>query len=274
MTIKKDKTGLTEKEFLRNYRADGYEKPSVSTDILVLGTSPDLKNMRILLVKRDEHPFLDMWSLPGGFVHQDETAYQAAARVLSQKAGIENTYLDQIYTFTRPGRDPRTWVMSIAYLALVSDARDEVVDGTYKTMESAWFDMIIDQDEIRFVNQNRHVEIKYSIESKSFKNGRITYENLVSTPASKEQLAFDHIEIIIESFLKLKAEFEHTDLSFNMIGEKFTLPDLQAVYELVLGRKLYKTNFRALVAPKIEATCEKRKSIISNKMSAEYRYIG
>ncbi|MCR4996770.1 MAG: NUDIX hydrolase, partial [Butyrivibrio sp.] len=100
------------------------------------------------------------------------------------------------------------------------------------------------------------------------------YENWVSKPASKEELAFDHIEIIIESILKLKAEFEHTDLSFNMIGEKFTLPDLQALYELVLGKKLYKTNFRAMIAPKVEATGAKMKSVCSNKMSAEYRYKG
>lgn len=269
-----DKNGLTEKEFLQNYKADKYDKPSVTTDILILGTSSDLKRLKILLVKREEHPFLEMWSLPGGFIHQDETAYQAASRVLSQKAGLEDTYLDQIYTFTKPGRDPRTWVMSIAYLALVSstgnmeDKRIEA-DGAF-----AWFDLIIDQEEISFVNQDIDVEIRYSIENKSFKNGRIVYENLVAAPKSSQKLAFDHIEIIIESILKLKEEFEHTDLSFNMIGEKFTLPDLQAIYELVLGRKLYKTNFRALVAPKIEATGEKRKSVTSNKMSAEYRYIG
>lgn len=269
MAQKLDKNGLTEKEFLKKYKADNYERPSVTTDILALGTSPDLKNLRIFLVKRDEHPYVGQWSLPGGFVHQDETAYQAASRVLSQKAGIENTYLDQIYTFTKPGRDPRTWVMSVAYLSLVSDTA--LLNGS-EVQDSAWFDLIIQQEEIRFVNEDRKVEIKYSIENKTFKNGRITYENWVPTLSSKNGLAFDHIEIIIESILKLKAEFEHTDLSFNMIGEKFTLPDLQALYELVLGKKLYKTNFRALVAPKIEATGEKRKAIISNKMSAEYKY--
>ena len=89
-----------------------------------------------------------------------------------------------------------------------------------------------------------------------------------------EKLAFDHVEIIIESIMKLRTFFENSDLAFNMAGETFTLPDLQALYELVLGKKLYKTNFRALVAPKIEATGEKIKSKTSNKMSAEYRYMG
>lgn len=283
MTQKKDKNGLTEKEFLKDYKEGDYERPSVTADILVLGTSADLRTLKILLVKRDEHPYLEQWALPGGFVRKDETAYQAAERKLSQETGLEGVYLDQIYTFTNPARDPRTWVMTIAYLALVSDTSDDVLHGVtcagdYDSdggvQDAAWFDLVIDAESISFINDERNVEIRYSIENKRFKNGMIYYENWVSEPASKEELAFDHIEIIIESILKLKAEFEHTDLSFNMIGEKFTLPDLQALYELVLGKKLYKTNFRAMIAPKVEATGAKMKSVCSNKMSAEYRYIG
>lgn len=283
MTQKKDKNGLTEKEFLKDYKAGDYERPSVTADILVLGTSADLRTLKILLVKRDEHPYLEQWALPGGFVRKDETAYQAAERKLSQETGLEGVYLDQIYTFTNPARDPRTWVMTIAYLALVSDTSDDVLHGITcagvgesegGVQDAAWFDLVIDADSISFINAERNVEIRYSIVNKRFKNGRIYYENWVSSPASKETLAFDHIEIIIESILKLKAEFEHTDLSFNMIGEKFTLPDLQVLYELVLGKKLYKTNFRAMIATKVEATGEKMKSISSKKMSAEYRYKG
>ena len=281
MTQKKDKNGLTEKEFLKEYKAGDYDRPSVTADILVLGASADMRTLKILLVKRDEHPYLDRWALPGGFVHGDETAFQAAQRKLSNETGLEGVYLDQIYTFTRPDRDPRTRVMTIAYLALVSDTSDDMLRGvtcaglgedTGGVRDAAWFDLVIDQGSISFTNAERNVSIEYSIENKRFKNGRIFYENWVSSLKSKEELAFDHIEIIIESFIKLKAEFEHTDLAFNMMGDTFTLPDLQALYELVLGKKLYKTNFRAMVAPKVDATGAKMKSISSNKMSAEYRY--
>ncbi|MEE3495743.1 MAG: NUDIX hydrolase [Butyrivibrio sp.] len=281
MTQKKDKNGLTEKEFLKEYKAGDYDRPSVTADILVLGASADLRTLKILLVKRDEHPHLDRWALPGGFVRGDETAFQAAQRKLSNETGLEGVYLDQIYTFTRPDRDPRTRVMTIAYLALVSDTSDDMLRGvtcaglgedTGGVRDAAWFDLVIDQGSISFTNAERNVSIEYSIENKRFKNGRIFYENWVSSLKSKEELAFDHIEIIIESFIKLKAEFEHTDLAFNMMGDTFTLPDLQALYELVLGKKLYKTNFRAMVAPKVDATGAKMKSISSNKMSAEYRY--
>ena len=245
-----------------------YDKPSVTTDILVLGVDESFAHLKALLIKRDEHPYLGFYALPGGFIKKDETAYQAAARKLCEEAGIKDVYLDQIYTFTRPGRDPRTWVMSIAYLALVGDVSEIKTTGE-------WFDLNFEDDKIRLYGEESGTEIIYHVSKRKFKNGRIEYENRVADTKGKgEKLAFDHVEIIIESIMKLRTFFENSDLAFNMAGETFTLPDLQALYELVLGKKLYKTNFRALVAPKIEATGEKIKSKTSNKMSAEYRYIG
>lgn len=266
MPRKKDTNNLTEKEFLEQYTDAIYDKPSVTTDIMVLGVKEDFSGLKILLVKRDEHPFLDCYALPGGFVLKNETAYQAASRKLKDETGLEDIYLDQIYTFTKPDRDPRTWVMSIAYLALVSNASEIEPKGE-------WFDLNIEPERIELYSPESNTRIEYSIKNENFKNGKISYENWVATPASKQQLAFDHIEILIESFIKLRSVFEHWDLAFNMAGDTFTLPDLQALYELVLGKKLYKTNFRAMVTPKIEATGSKIKSGTSNKMSAEYRYI-
>ena len=267
----RDKNGLTEAEFLKAYKPGNYERPSVTADIMVLGTSEDLSRLKLLLVRRGGHPYIGHWALPGGFIEKDETAYQAAARELEEETGLTDVYLNQIYTFTKPGRDPRTWVMSIAYLALVSELKQ--VQGLDDAEDADWFDLRIADGKLRLENERLGVNIIYDIETKQFKNGRILYDNWVATPVSKDRLAFDHIEIIIESILKLKAEFEHTDLAFNLMEDKFTLPDLQALYELVLGKKLYKTNFRAMVQPKIQPTGEKRKSIISNKMSAEYIYL-
>ena len=268
MTERRDINGLTEKEFLEKYTDTQYDKPSVTVDILVLGVDESFASMKALLIKRDEHPFLGFYALPGGFIKKDETAYQAAARKLCEEAGVKDVYLDQIYTFTRPGRDPRTWVMSIAYLALVGDVSDIKTTGE-------WFDLEFEDDRIRLCNDETGTEIIYPISIKRFKNGRIGYENRVALQAKGgEKLAFDHVEIIIESIMKLRTFFENSDLAFNMMGETFTLPDLQALYEMVLGKRFYKTNFRALVAPKIEATGSKIKSRTSNKMSAEYRYIG
>ena len=257
---------ISEKEFLENYTDAGFDKPSVTTDILVLGVDESFATLKALLIKRDEHPYLGYYALPGGFVRKDETAYQAAARKLSEEAGISDVYLDQIYTFTKPGRDPRTWVMSIAYLALVGNPKNINTTGE-------WFDLSISDEQLRLYSEESGTEIVYPISVQSFQNGKIRYENWVAdTEGSGEKLAFDHVEIIIESILKLRTFFENSDMAFNMVGETFTLPDLQALYELILGKKLYKTNFRAMVAPKIEATGSKIKSGTSNKMSAEYRY--
>ena len=267
MPDKRDKNGLTEKEFLENYTDTIYEKPSVTVDILVLSVDNNISKLKALLVQRDEHPYLDQFALPGGFIRPDETAYQAAARKLYEETGLKDIYLDQIYTFTKPGRDPRGWVMSIAYLALIPEPI-ECKTG------AKWFDLEIRQGRIKLSNKAAFADITYGIKDETFKNGKISYENWVAGKVSEDGLSFDHIEIMIESILKLRSTFEHSDLAFNMAGETFTLPDLQALYELVLGRNLYKTNFRAMVSPKIEATGSKIKSRIKGKLSAEYRYIG
>lgn len=271
MAEPRDKNGLTESEFLQSYNAGKYERPSVTADILALGVKEDFSCLKILLIKRGGHPYIGKWALPGGFIRKTETAYQAAARELEEETGLKDVYLEQIYTFTKPERDPRTWVMSIAYMALVSELKH--VNGSDDADSAAWFDLIISPEKISLQNKDFGVNISYAIETKKFQNGAIKYENWVATPQTQELLAFDHIEIIIESFLNLKAKFEHSDLAFNLIGSKFTLPDLQVLYELILGKKLYKTNFRTMIAPKIKATGEKRKSASSNKMSAEYEYI-
>ncbi len=82
MPQERDKNGLTEKEFLESYTDTIYERPSVTTDILVLSVDESFSKLKVLLVKRDEHPFLGCFALPGGFIRPEETAYQAAVRKL------------------------------------------------------------------------------------------------------------------------------------------------------------------------------------------------
>ena len=161
----KDKNGLTEKKFLAHYNNKGYDKPSVTADILVLGSNSDFSRFRILLVKRGGHPFLGSWALPGGFIKKDETAYQAAARELSEETGLQNVYLEQIYAFTNPRRDPRTRVMSIAYLALICGFED--VAGSDDATDATWFDMTVNESGIRIFSAERGVEIFYGIEGES-----------------------------------------------------------------------------------------------------------
>ena len=106
-----------ELEFLRTYNADIFERPSVSVDVALLTARGDA--LEVFLIRRDEHPFKNDWSLPGGFVRLEEDLEDAAARLLEAKTGLQEVFLEQLYTFGAVKRDPRTRVISVAYYALV-----------------------------------------------------------------------------------------------------------------------------------------------------------
>lgn len=106
-----------ERAFLEAYDPSQFERPSVTVDVVILTLREG--GLQVLLVKRQHHPFKGFWSLPGGFVGMEESLDQAAARVLGAKSGLEQVYLEQLYTFGAPGRDPRMRIISVAYYALV-----------------------------------------------------------------------------------------------------------------------------------------------------------
>ena len=147
--LKRDKDGLTEEEFLKSYSPGDYPRPSVAVDMVIFTVTDQAednnrklpeKELRLLLIKRGGHPYLGTWALPGGFVRPTETTEQAASRELREETGVDQVYLEQLYTFSQPGRDPRTWVMSCSYMALVDSARVKVEAGD-DADQAAWFKM-------------------------------------------------------------------------------------------------------------------------------------
>lgn len=96
------------------------------------------KELAVLLIKRGAHPYLGKWALPGGFVRSNETTEQAAHRELREETGVDHAYLEQLYTFSDPKRDPRTWVMSCAYMALVDSGSLQLAAGD-DADQAAWF---------------------------------------------------------------------------------------------------------------------------------------
>lgn len=265
----RNKDGLTEVEFLAEYNPGNYERPSVTTDILILGMNKDYSSLKLLLIKRGDHPFLGSWALPGGFISPNETAYVAATRELKEETGIDDVYLDQIYTFTKPGRDPRTWVMSIAYLSLISNLRE--VSGQDDADDAAWFDLKFTDDSITIKNDEKGVAIEYSLKKETFRNGALQYQNYIPTLVSTDALAFDHVEIIIEAMKKLREQIIYSNQAFCLVDKEFTLPELQAVYEVILGRKLYRKSFRDMAERKIMETGNERQSKTKNgRRSKEY----
>ena len=93
-----------------------YPRPSVTVDIalITLEVQP-----RVLLIRRKAEPFAGHWALPGGFVNEDEKLVDAARRELHEETGLKQFDLEQLHTFGDPGRDPRGWTVSVAYLARV-----------------------------------------------------------------------------------------------------------------------------------------------------------
>jgi 8-oxo-dGTP diphosphatase len=100
-----------------NTKYVGYEQPGVTVDLVIFTVNKDA--LKVMLVKRAEEPFSGDWSLPGGFLKFGESLEEAVLRVLEEKTGVKEVYLEQLYTFGEPDRDPRSRVITVAYFALI-----------------------------------------------------------------------------------------------------------------------------------------------------------
>ncbi|MBO7244366.1 MAG: NUDIX domain-containing protein [Alphaproteobacteria bacterium] len=228
-----------EKAFLKTYDSSVFEKLSVTTDLLVFSIS-DLKTnnyrklsekgMSVFLTNREQFPFKDCWSLPGGFVLPQETLEETAKRVLREKIHLDDLYLEQLYTFGEIDRDPRMRIISVAYMALV-----ERSDLPYTLQQSDnWFNIIRGNNRILLRNEN-NPEIELDL-------------------TTSDVLAFDHQKIIEVGLDRLKNKIEYTDLAFHLVPNEFTLTELQNVYEAVLGKKLLAPAFRRTIKSKVVST--------------------
>ncbi|MCL1918599.1 MAG: NUDIX hydrolase [Peptococcaceae bacterium] len=280
---------LSENEFLAGYNPQEFERPSVSVDTVVFSvdTRQQTENIRkldeqkltVLLVKRDTHPFFDKWSLPGGFVGITEPLDSAARRVLRDKTGLDELYLEQLYTFGAPNRDPRMRIISCAYLSLIDRSKHFLIrqesndtqesnntqdpinsqsqnqeqdDTTETTLQTAWFEIEFSQNANTILMKSSEESLTIPVHSQTARNGKI--ETLSYVAATESQLAFDHATLILEGLLRLRSKVENTDIVFNLMPERFPISDLQQIYEIILGRKLLTPLFRRQIAPKIEGT--------------------
>jgi len=101
-----------------------YPHPAVTTDIVIFTIRQD--QLKVLLIKRALPPFQGEWALPGGFVHIDEDLEAGARRELEEETGVRDVYLEQLFTFGQPNRDPRERVITVAYYALIPSDRIEL----------------------------------------------------------------------------------------------------------------------------------------------------
>jgi 8-oxo-dGTP diphosphatase len=176
----------------------------VTVDIVIFSLQDG--ELKVLLIRRGVPPFEGRWALPGGFVLENESVEAAARRELEEETGVRNVYLEQLYTFGDPGRDPRGRVVTVAYYALLTTESAPLVAGT-------------DAGAARWMPARKH-----------------------------PPLAFDHDRILSYALDRLTNKLEYTTAGFQLLPKKFTLSQLQRVYEAVLGRTLDKRNFRRKMA--------------------------
>lgn len=248
----------SEEEFLKNYDVNQFERPSVTSDILLLSVSSGVQNnyrklkekfYSVLLVKRKDYPFKDKWCLPGGFVKNSETTEEAARRILTKETNLHNIFMEQLYTFDSIDRDPRTRVLSVSYIALVD--KNKLNDSLYEN--ASWFNISYIEDDKTFtVTLDNGNETLNFVVSKTLKES--TTDRYKFDIVKNDSLAFDHPIVIVSGIERLKNKIMYTDIVFNMMSEYFTLGELQQVYEVILNKKLLDPAFRRIIANKVEKT--------------------
>lgn len=179
-----------------------FERPGLTVDCVIFGLDLDEETLKVMLIQRDVEPYEGVWAIPGGFVRPGETLMQAATRELEEETGIKDVFLEQLYTFGDPHRDPRGWIVSVAYYALVSPDKHDI-RATADAREAQWFPV-----------------------------------------TSAPRLAFDHEEILARALERIRGKLTYAPLGFELLPQKFTIKQLQKVYEIVLGRTLDNRNFR------------------------------
>lgn len=266
---------LSESEFLKTYDASRYPRPSVTVDMVIFTVmdrpQPNYrklpeKDLKALLIKRGGHPFKDAWALPGGFVKPDESLAQAAVRELAEETGLNNVYMEQLYTWSEPGRDPRTWVISCSHLALIEASRLQLRAGD-DAVDAKWFTVTkklkheereinpegsVHRQRCSLVLAEEELVTETILEKTIVQCGKTcTQEEHILVPG---KLAFDHARMISYALDRLRNKIEYTDLAFNLMPERFTLTQLQQVYETILDRELLKANFRRKIEGKLIET--------------------
>ena len=211
------------------YDVSQYDRPSVTADVVIFTLQDG--ELKVLLIKRSHWPYEGHWAIPGGFVNMDESLEQAARRELAEETGVADIYLEQLYTFGQPDRDPRTRVITVAYLAVTSADRVDPRAGS-DAADARWWPM----DDL------------------------------------PDKLAFDHDTILNYALTRLRYKLEYTAVGFQLLPQEFTLPELQHAYEIILGERLDKANFRKKLAKAkvVEPTGSFRQAI--GRPAELYRY--
>ncbi|MDR2011620.1 MAG: NUDIX hydrolase [Rhodanobacter sp.] len=185
-----------------------FPRPFTLVDVVIFAVRAD--RLQVLLVRRPAHesdPFPGRWALPGGFVDvaRDADLLACAQRKLFEKTAIDSPYLEQLGSWGSMRRDPRGWSATHVYFALIAAPDAPPAEGG-NAAQAGWFPL--------------------------------------DALPGRRALAFDHDEILRAAIERLQSKVEYTSLPAFLLPEPFTLPQLQRIYEIVLGRAVDKSGFR------------------------------
>ena len=291
--MKKYEMSDEEKKFLAGYDLTKYDRPSVAADVVVFSVMKDdecedvrrlqEKKLKILLIRRGGFPYKGSWAMPGGFCRKGEDVIDSARRELCEETGIDDAYVKLVGVYGEPGRDPRGWVISSTYMALMNaracrlKAGDDAQDARWFTVELT--DVSTEATEVSGTGEeNVKNEVEASHKVQNGKKYRLVLKNADSdikltavlrrTDMSScgrssdsyyieecEGLAFDHARIITEAVLGLREDVRRDmKLAFDLLPDRFTLTELQNVYEQIWDMELTTPNLRRKIVEYVEET--------------------
>ena len=208
-------------------RYTGAKRILVATDCIIFGF--DGRDIKLLLVQRAIEPEKNKWSLMGGFIQPEESPEDAAIRVLEQRTGLKDVYMDQFHVFGKPDRDPVERTLSVAYYALIDIHQYE-----------------------QQISEEYHPE----------------WFLLNELP----ELIFDHAEMVKLALRQLRYKAASHPILFQLLPEKFTIPQLQALYEGVYQTEFDDRNFsRKLLSTGLLVKLPEKDKMSSKKGAFYYK---
>ncbi len=190
------------------------DKMTISMDAVICTMYDD--SLKVVVKKRAKAPYAGRYELPGVYLKADESLKEGSRRCVKEVTGIKNAYMEQMHTFGEVKRDTRERTISITYVALVPAS--QLIDD--------YGDFIVEDAEL------------------------LDIDDL----AGSKKMAFDHGKILSKTLAWFAFKAQTSEIAFNLVDEEFTLPDLQKAYELMLGKPLFKANFRNKIKNLVEET--------------------
>lgn len=208
---------------------EAYPRPFVTVDLVLMSVIDG--RLAALLQLREDQPSAGRWALPGGFVGIDEGLDEAARRILATKARMDGNWLEQLYTFGRPDRDPRARVITVAYFALLPG--DQFEAALRGNADLVLAELIVPWD-----------------------GEAVGPVGVCSVDGADLALAFDHAHILGHAVKRLRGKIDYSRVAFALLPDLFTLRQLQDVHEAILGLRMNKPAFRRRMLDKgwIEGT--------------------